>query len=98
MSEETIVREVAPLRAPRTKAAIGDAAPPPEGADGIPLADALQILGGYEGTLVNPRTGRSHHIDLSSFRGRDPDRTFVLIAMKFVDPSKRGTRGGPAAT
>lgn len=59
---------------------------------GLSLRDAIQILGGYEGSMTNPLTNVTHSVSITAFEGRDLDNTYIRIAFGFVDPRKVGTQ------
>lgn len=44
-----------------------------------------------DGLVTNPRTGAVHRYSLSAWADRDPDNTFLLVGVRFVDPDKVGT-------
>lgn len=71
---------------------ITESAPDPTitGADGIvrpvyaqPLAQVVQVLGGYEGYLRDPLAGQMLHLDLTRWANADPDKTRVVLGWQF---------------
>ena len=58
----------------------------------VTLRTALELVGGYRGTLRNPVTKTMHEVDLTSYEGADLDTTLLMISMRSVDPAKVGTK------
>ncbi len=59
---------------------------------GRPLRELLDEFGGPRGQLDTP-AGKVD-VDLTEWLGHDPDTTVLHIHVRFVDPSKIGTRPG----
>lgn len=55
------------------------------------LRRAREIHAKQEGVLHNPKTGKWHPFSLDQWADRDPDETFLLVSIRFVDPAKVGT-------
>jgi hypothetical protein len=47
---------------------------------GRKLSSLLEDFGGYEGEVTQPTTGRTFTVSLETWRGRNPDSTWLEIA------------------
>lgn len=64
--------------------------------DPVSLRQLIGMLGGLEGDIRSRGSGKMHHVSLSQWAGRDPDRTLLYFGFCAIDPRLVGTkrRGG----
>ncbi len=47
---------------------------------GRKLSSLLEEVGGYEGEVTQPSTGKSFAVSLEPWRGRDPEATWLAVS------------------
>ncbi len=47
----------------------------------------MKSIGGLEGVITSPVTGKEYAVSLAPWAGRDLDETFVRLAFKNYDPN-----------
>ena len=55
---------------------------------GVPLAEAIELLGGFEGEISDP-WGTPHRVDLTRWQSVDPATHVVVLKFDFKDASPR---------
>ncbi len=63
---------------------------PSDEPNAVSLRRAREMYGG-QATLTNPLTRVQQSFSLDAWSDRDPDTTFLLIGVRFIDPGKVGT-------
>ena len=76
-STEVVIEEIAPED--RTVVGVID------GRDvlrGTSLARLIREVGGYEGTLTQPSTGKAFPVSLIRWKDRDPEQTWLVVSFR----------------